>query len=219
MKKILLPLVILCIFSVSLVNAQNALGINLKKNTMMTTTHYDTITFGAGCFWCVEAVYQQVKGVIEVTSGYAGGDLPNPDYRTVCSGESGYAEVCRIVYNPEVISFSDLLKVFWQIHNPTTLNRQGADVGPQYRSVIFYHTPEQENLARAYKEKLNRERVFPNPVVTEISPVKNFYPAEDYHQNYYNKNRYQGYCQMVIAPKLEKFNKVFGQSMKKNEYK
>lgn len=217
MKKKFLPLVILCIFSVSLVNAQNASGINLKKNTMMTTNHNDTITFGAGCFWCVEAVYQQVKGVIEVTSGYAGGDLPNPDYQTVCSGESRYAEVCRIVYNPEVISFSDLLRVFWQIHNPTTLNRQGADVGPQYRSVIFYHTPEQENLARAYKEKLNRERVFPNPVVTEISPVKNFYPAEDYHQNYYNKNRYQSYCQMVIAPKLEKFNKVFGQSMKKNE--
>jgi len=174
----------------------------------------DTATFGAGCFWCVEAVFQQLKGVISVSSGYAGGKIKNPTYREVCSGLTGHAEVCRIVYDPTIIAFDELLEAFWSSHDPTTLNRQGADRGTQYRSVIFYHNENQKILAENYKLKLNQEKAFDNPVVTEISPSADFYPAEDYHQDYYNNNTDAPYCTMVIGPKLEKFRKVFKEKLK-----
>ncbi|MHA8090908.1 peptide-methionine (S)-S-oxide reductase MsrA [Aquirufa regiilacus] len=169
----------------------------------------DTITFGAGCFWCVEAVYQRLKGVHSVTSGYMGGKLKNPTYREVCSGLTGHAEVCQITYDPQVISFQTLLEVFWQTHDPTTLNRQGADVGTQYRSAIFAHSAEQLRLAQEWKSDLNAKQVFPNPIVTQIVEASDFYPAEDYHQDYYKLNGAEPYCQIVIKPKMDKFLKVF----------
>lgn len=174
----------------------------------------DTATFGAGCFWCVETVFQQLKGVQSVKSGYMGGKIKNPTYREVCSGLTGHAEVCQIVYDPKVISYKDLLEAFWQSHDPTTLNRQGADVGTQYRSAIFTHNAEQQKEAEFYKQKLNEEKAFANPVVTEISAASEFYVAEDYHQNYYNENGDAPYCQFVIAPKLEKFKKAFADKLK-----
>ncbi len=174
----------------------------------------DTATFGAGCFWCVEAVFQQLKGVQSVKSGYMGGKIKNPTYREVCSGLTGHAEVCQIVYNPKEITYKDLLEAFWQSHDPTTLNRQGADVGTQYRSAIFYHNTEQQKEAEFYKQKLNEEKAFANPIVTEIAVASEFYVAEDYHQNYYNENGEAPYCQFVIAPKLEKFKKAFADKLK-----
>ncbi len=175
----------------------------------------DTATFGAGCFWCVEAIFQQVNGVISVESGYMGGAVKNPTYREVCTGKTGHAEVCRIIFNPSIVSYDDLLEIFWQTHDPTTLNRQGADVGSQYRSVIFYHSEFQKQRAEYFKTKLNEEKAFHAPVITEISPASVFYKAEDYHQNYYNLNPNQGYCTFVIAPKLEKFKKAFAHKLKK----
>ncbi len=174
----------------------------------------DTATFGAGCFWCVEAVFQQLKGVQSVKSGYMGGKIKNPTYREVCSGLTGHAEVCQIVYDPKEITYKDLLEAFWQSHDPTTLNRQGADVGTQYRSAIFYHNAEQQKEAEFYKQKLNEEKAFANPIVTEIAVASEFYVAEDYHQNYYNENGEAPYCQFVIAPKLEKFKKAFADKLK-----
>jgi peptide-methionine (S)-S-oxide reductase len=176
----------------------------------------DTATFGAGCFWCVEAVFERLEGVISVESGYSGGTIKNPAYREVTSGRTGHAEVARIVYNPTVISFDELLEVFWQTHDPTTLNRQGADVGTQYRSVVFYHSEEQREKAEYYKNKLNESGAFDRPIVTEISPLINYYPAEDYHQNYFNNNSSAPYCQYVIVPKIEKLQKVFSEKLKKS---
>jgi len=176
-------------------------------------------TFGAGCFWCTEAVFQQLKGVHSVVSGYSGGTVKNPTYRQVCTGKTGHAEAVQITYDPKVISYPDLLEVFWQTHDPTTLNRQGADVGTQYRSVIFWHTEEQKRLAESYKEKLNKAGAFKNPIVTEISPFKEFYRAEDYHQNYYLQNGRQPYCQAIIRPKVEKVRKVFHDRLKGPEAK
>ncbi|MFN4083753.1 MAG: peptide-methionine (S)-S-oxide reductase MsrA [Bacteroidia bacterium] len=170
----------------------------------------DTAVFGAGCFWCVEAVFQKLKGVLKVESGYAGGHIKNPTYREVCSGLTGHAEVCKIIYNPKEVSFETLLMIFWQTHDPTTLNRQGNDVGTQYRSAIFYVNEEQKKLAEHYKNELNKSGIFNNEIVTEIVPLNNnYYPAEDYHQNYYNQNLSQPYCKFVIAPKLEKLDKIF----------
>jgi len=174
----------------------------------------DTATFAAGCFWCVEAVFQELKGVVSVTSGYTGGKIKNPTYREVCSGLTGHAEACRIIYDPAVISYDELLEAFWSSHDPTTLKRQGADQGTQYRSAIFYHNEQQKQLAEAYKAKLNAEKAFDKPVVTEISPSAEFYKAEDYHQDYYNLNGEAPYCTYVIAPKLEKFRKVFKDKLK-----
>lgn len=174
----------------------------------------ETATFGAGCFWCVEAVYQQLKGVIKVTSGYSGGARENPTYDQVCSGATGHAEVCQIVYDPSVISYKELLEVFWTVHDPTTLNRQGADVGTQYRSVIYYHNDEQKQLAEHYKAELDKSGAFKDPVVTEISAYTKFYSAEKYHQDYYNNNKNQPYCSFVIEPKLDKFKKVFKDKLK-----
>jgi peptide-methionine (S)-S-oxide reductase len=189
--------------------------LNTEDNKEMTTTiKTDTATFGAGCFWCVEAVFQQLDGVISVSSGYSGGKIKNPTYREVCSGLTGHAEVCQIVYDPSKISFDELLEAFWSSHDPTTLNRQGADEGTQYRSAIFYHDENQKRLAEEYKKKLNDQKAFDHPVVTEIVPFNVFYKAEDYHQNYYDQNGEQPYCQFVIAPKLEKFRKVFKDKLK-----
>jgi methylenetetrahydrofolate/methylenetetrahydromethanopterin dehydrogenase (NADP+) len=167
-------------------------------------------TFGAGCFWCVEAVFQQLNGVVSVRSGYMGGDVDDPTYEQVCRGDTGHAEVCQIQFDPAVISYDDLLEVFWKTHDPTTLNRQGADVGTQYRSVIFYHDDHQKELAENRKRQLDQAGLWPDSIVTEISPAERFYPAEEYHQNYYRDNAAKGYCQAVIRPKLDKFRQVFG---------
>jgi peptide-methionine (S)-S-oxide reductase len=173
-----------------------------------------TATIGGGCFWCVEAVFQELKGVEKVVSGYAGGHVPNPSYKAVCTGMTGHAEVAQITYDPAVISYPEILEVFWKTHDPTTLNRQGNDVGTQYRSIILTHDEEQDKLAKMYKKKLNESGAFNRPVVTEIKPLEAFYAAEDYHQNYYRSNPYQGYCQYVIVPKLDKFRKVFRDKLK-----
>ena len=174
----------------------------------------DTATFASCCFWCVEAIFQELKGVLSVTSGYTGGKIKNPTYREVCSGLTGHAEACQIIYDPTIISFDELLEAFWASHDPTTLNRQGADQGTQYRSAVFYHNEQQKQLAEAYKAKLNSEKAFDKPIVTEISPAVTFYKAEDYHQNYYSQNGDAPYCSFVIVPKLEKFRKVFKDKLK-----
>jgi len=174
----------------------------------------DTATFGAGCFWCVEAVFQRVKGVEHVVSGYTGGHVKNPTYQQVSTGNTGHAEVAQITFNPSVISYSDLLEIFWETHDPTTLNRQGNDVGTQYRSAVFYHNQAQKQKAEQIKAKLNVSGKWKDSIVTEISPLGEFYKAENYHQNYYNQNSYQPYCQFVISPKLQKFEKKFSDKAK-----
>ncbi|SNR30650.1 peptide-methionine (S)-S-oxide reductase [Hymenobacter mucosus] len=179
-----------------------------------TSLRMEQATFGAGCFWCVEAVFQNLKGVEKVVSGYTGGRIANPTYKEVCSGLTGHAEVIQITYDPAQISFSELLEIFWKTHDPTTLNRQGADTGTQYRSAIFYHNEEQRRLAEEYKQKLNEAHAFPNPIVTEIVPTATFYAAENYHQNYYNQNGRQPYCQFVVKPKVDKVREVFGNKLK-----
>jgi peptide-methionine (S)-S-oxide reductase len=172
-------------------------------------------TFGAGCFWCVEAVFQRLNGVEKVESGYAGGKVANPSYKDVCTGLTGHAEVCNITYDPKKVSFEELLEVFWKTHDPTTLNRQGNDVGTQYRSSIFYHNAEQKAAAEKYKKELDASGAFDRPIVTSVEPYTEFYEAEDYHQNYFNQNGYQPYCQFVVKPKVEKFEKVFKGKLKK----
>jgi len=169
----------------------------------------DTATFGTGCFWCTEAVFQELEGVLKVTSGYSGGHVTNPTYEQVCEKNTGHAEVVQVIYDPSKISFDELLEVFWQTHDPTTLNRQGNDVGPQYRSVVFYHNEDQHKKTEKYKVDLNKSGAFSDPIVTAIEPFKNFYTAEKYHQDYYNNNGSAPYCYYVIRPKLEKFEKVF----------
>lgn len=186
------------------------------SDTTISNVKTDTATFGEGCFWCVEAVFQRLEGVLKVTSGYSGGHIENPTYEEVCSKSSGHVEVARIIYDPSKVSYDELLEVFWQTHDPTTLNQQGADVGPQYRSVIFYHNEEQKQKAEYYKKKLDASGSWDKPIVTAIEPLKNFYPAENYHQNYYNDNQDQMYCRYVIRPKVEKFEKVFKNKLKKH---
>ncbi|MBI3190024.1 MAG: peptide-methionine (S)-S-oxide reductase MsrA [Ignavibacteriales bacterium] len=173
-----------------------------------------TATFGAGCFWCVEAVFQNLNGVQSVVSGYAGGDVRNPSYKEVCNGTTGHAEVCQIIFDPNIISFAELLEAFWQTHDPTTLNRQGNDVGTQYRSVIFYHNEEQKHIAEQYKQQLDDSGTFGKPIVTTLEPFTEFYKAEDYHQNYYNENGMAPYCLFVVKPKVEKFKKMFKEKVK-----
>lgn len=213
MKKQIIGLLLLGVFAVSC-QGQTTQEPNEKELKEMSEK-LDTATFGAGCFWCVEAIFQELKGVEKVVSGYSGGHVKNPAYKEVCNGTTGHAEVCQLYYNPEIISFEELLEVFWQTHDPTTLNRQGADVGTQYRSSIFYHSQEQKEKAEFYKSRLEEEKVYPNPIVTEISEYSNFYEADDYHQNYFNENGNQPYCSMVIRPKVEKFHKAFGEKLKK----
>jgi peptide-methionine (S)-S-oxide reductase len=191
-----------------------------KNNTMSreissaANINTDTATFGEGCFWCTEAFFQRLKGVISVTSGYGGGFVENPSYEQVCDHTTGHVELARIVYDPAQISFDELLEVFWKTHDPTTIDRQGNDVGPQYKSVIYYHNPEQKAKAEHYKAELDKSGAYNNPIVTAIEPFKNFYPAENYHQDYYNTNPNQGYCRFVIQPKVEKFEKVFKSKLK-----
>jgi peptide-methionine (S)-S-oxide reductase len=184
------------------------------KTTLPAEIKTDTATFGTGCFWCTEAVFQELKGVVQVTSGYTGGHGANPTYEEVCSGTTGHAECLRIVYDPTVITFDQLLHVFWESHDPTTLNRQGNDIGTQYRSAIFYHSEEQKEKAEHYKKELDKNKAYDNPIVTEITPFSVFYPAEDYHQNYYNNHSSQPYCYLVIRPKVEKFEKAFKEQLK-----
>lgn len=196
-------------------NAQSE--IKKDKGEIMNTTGMQVATFGSGCFWCTEAIFERLNGVVKVESGYAGGTVKNPTYEEVCSGTTGHAEVTQITYDPKIITYDELLEVFWKTHDPTTLNRQGNDVGTQYRSVIFYHNEEQKELAEKYKKELDKSGAWDNPIVTEISPVTNFYPAEGYHQDYYENNPNQGYCAFVIAPKVEKFEKVFRDKLKKKK--
>lgn len=187
---------------------------NIDKNSAQ---QIDTATFGAGCFWCTEAQFQQLDGVVGVESGYSGGHVANPTYKQVCTGTTGHAEVTNIFYDPSKISFDELLAAFWVAHDPTQLNRQGNDVGTQYRSVIFYHNEAQKQKAEEYKRKLNEEHAYSSDVVTEIAPFTKFYKAENYHQNYYNENSAQPYCMMVIRPKMDKFEKVFKDKLKKKK--
>ncbi len=170
-------------------------------------------TFGAGCFWCVEPCFKALNGVISAVSGYTGGHTENPTYKEICQGDTGHAEVVQITYDENLVSFDELLEVFWFVHDPTQLNRQGNDVGTQYRSAIFYHTNEQKNRAEAYKEKLNLSQVWDKPVVTEIVPLTTFYPAENYHQDYLEFNPENAYCQAIVRPKVDKFRKVFAHKL------
>jgi peptide-methionine (S)-S-oxide reductase len=167
----------------------------------------EVATLGGGCFWCLEAVYQELRGVEKVESGYSGGDVPNPTYRQVCSETTGHAEVVQVAFDPDLVSYRDILEVYFTIHDPTTLNRQGADVGTQYRSVIFYHTEEQKRTAEEVISEIEAEGIWNNPIVTEVVPLDEFYVAEDYHQNYFRNNGFQPYCQVIIAPKVAKFRK------------
>ncbi|MEZ4734025.1 MAG: peptide-methionine (S)-S-oxide reductase MsrA [Caldilineaceae bacterium] len=175
----------------------------------------ETATLAGGCFWCLEAAYLELKGIEKVVSGYTGGEVINPTYQQVCSGRTGHAEVVQITYDPNVISYRDLLNVFFTIHDPTTLNRQGADVGTQYRSAIFYHNEEQKALAEQVIQELTDAGLWRNKIVTEVTPLPTFYPAEEYHQDYYARNPYQGYCQAVVAPKVAKVRKEFFERLKK----
>lgn len=189
----------------------------MTSATRNEQTKWKQATFGAGCFWCVEAVFQDLHGVKEVVSGYAGGHVPEPTYRQVCSGETGHAEVARITYDPGIIGYETLLEVFWHTHNPTTRNRQGADVGTQYRSVIFYHDEEQKQIAEASRARTDASGLWDDPIVTEIEPLDTFYPAEADHQNYYKGNPGAGYCSFVIAPKLKKLRRDFGHLLQEQD--
>lgn len=190
---------------------------NMEHNIGNNIGSMDTATFGAGCFWCVEAIYDELIGVSKVTSGYSGGHVTRPTYSDVCTGNTGHAEVCQIVYNKDSISYEELLEVFFLIHDPTLLNKQGNDVGTQYRSVIFYHNEKQRDEAEKFKEMLNKSGQYSSGIKTEIVPFKVFYPAEKYHQNYYELNRNVPYCEYVVGPKIEKFRKVFKDKLKKKE--
>jgi peptide-methionine (S)-S-oxide reductase len=206
MKLIALTVSLCLILSVSN-QAQNKNQKNMKD--------LEIATLGSGCFWCTEAFFLRLKGVESVVSGYSGGKIKNPTYREVCSGLTGHAEVIQVKFDPSMISYEEVLEVFWNTHDPTTLNKQGADEGTQYRSIVFYHNDSQKKIAEEYKAQLNQSKVYNNPVVTEISPFKEFYLAEDYHQNYYSLNPNQGYCQYVIRPKVEKFDKEYASKLKK----
>ena len=196
---------LICIFALSL----NGFSQNKK------TSNFETITLGGGCYWCVEAVYENLDGVKSVVSGFAGGNIANPTYEEVCTGTTGHAEVVQITYDKNVTDINEIFKVFFTVHDPTTLNRQGADVGTQYRSVIFYKNDEQKKAAQSIIAELNKAKVYNSPIVTKVEPFKAFYKAEDDHQNYYANNKNQPYCKMVIQPKIEKFEKVFKDKLKK----
>ena len=201
-----------CVNSVSIGFTETQSNKNEKE---LSANKYDTLTLGGGCYWCVEAVYEKLDGVIDVESGFSGGTVNDPTYREVCMGTTGHAEVVQIVFDPVKTNVEEILKVFFTVHDPTTLNRQGADVGTQYRSVIFYRNKSQESVAKNIIADLNKQKVYDNPVVTEVVPFNAFYKADDYHQNYYQINSQKPYCKMVIQPKLEKFEKVFKSRLKK----
>lgn len=182
---------------------------------MSSDQEREVATLGGGCFWCLEAVFKDLRGVEQVVSGYAGGEVANPTYTQVCSGATGHAEVVQLTFNPSEVSFKEILEVFFTIHDPTTLNRQGADVGTQYRSAIFYHTPEQRAVAEQVISELDEAKIWRSPIVTEVVPAPTFYPAEDYHQEYYEQNPNQPYCRVVIEPKVAKFRKLFLEKLKR----
>lgn len=210
----------ICMLAVMVITAYNTFAQNSKqKNKIMSNNQVnehglETATFGSGCFWCTEAIFLNVNGVQKVESGYTGGKVKNPTYKEVCSGLTGHAEVIQLEFNPEVVTYEELLEIFWKTHDPTTLNRQGADAGTQYRSVIYYHSDDQKKLAELYKKKLDDGKIFSNPIVTEISPIGTYYTAEDYHQNYFALNGSAPYCSYVIQPKLEKFKEIFKNKVK-----
>ena len=183
------------------------------KGEIMSQT-LETATLAAGCFWCVEAVFQEMNGVHQVISGYTGGKVPNPTYEQICMGNTGHAEAIQVTFDPEVIGFEDILSIFWRTHDPTTLNRQGPDSGTQYRSAIFYHDERQRAIAERSKQEAEAARLWPHPIVTEITPLQQFYEAEGYHQNYYRDNPYQPYCFVIIDPKMRKFRKEFTDKLK-----
>jgi len=213
-RSLFLPLAMLLSFQAcsSPQSSTTSSNTDMEASANQTT---DTAYLAAGCFWCIEAIFQDLKGVISVTSGYTAGQVKNPSYKEVCTGLTGHAEAARIIFDPSVISFDELLEVFWKTHDPTTLNRQGADSGTQYRSGIYYISEAQKATAGKYKTELDAAGAFESPIVTEIEPFDGtFYVAEDYHQNYYNQNGDQGYCRMVIRPKVDKFRKVFGDKLK-----
>ncbi len=192
----------------------NTQTINMNETKIPAGLQTDTATFATGCFWCTEAIFQRLKGVYKTTSGYSGGTVPNPSYEDVCTGNTGHAECLQIVYDPKVISYDELLEVFWECHDPTSLNRQGNDAGTQYRSAIFYHNEEQKARAEHYKAELDKSKAYDKPIVTEIKAYTKFYPAENYHQNYFNTHGSQPYCSFVIRPKVDKFEKVFKNKLK-----
>jgi peptide-methionine (S)-S-oxide reductase len=200
-----------CLYLLIFLPFYNCLGNNNNdlRSLDMQNEHLDTIYFGAGCFWCVEAIFQQVNGVEEVTPGYCGGTIKNPTYNEVCSGKTGHAEVAKIVFNPSIVDLAHLLEVFWKTHDPTTLNRQGNDIGTQYRSAIFFVKDSHKDEVLKFKDELISEKVWAQPIVTQVEKIDVFYPAEDYHHNYFNNNKSQVYCQFVIQPKIEKYKKIF----------
>ena len=200
-----------CLYLLIFLPFYNCLGNNNNdlRSLDMQNEHLDTIYFGAGCFWCVEAIFQQVNGVEEVTPGYCGGTIKNPTYNEVCSGTTGHAEVAKIVFNPSIVDLAHLLEVFWKTHDPTTLNRQGNDIGTQYRSAIFFVKDSHKDEVLKFKDELISEKVWAQTIVTQVEKIDVFYPAEDYHHNYFNNNKSQGYCQFVIQPKIEKYKKIF----------
>jgi len=200
----------LIIFTLLLIT-MNTMGFSKDKSKM------ETATFGAGCFWCVEAIFERVNGVIKVESGYAGGHVKNPDYKEVTSGTTGHAEVIQLSYDPELISFTALLEILFKTHDPTTLNRQGADVGTQYRSCILYHNENQKEIAQEVIDELDKAGIWKDPIVTTLEPFSEFYSAEQYHQEYFENNPNQGYCRLVIQPKVDKFEKLFSDFLKKED--
>lgn len=187
----------------------------IKQKKQPMNTNYEIATLGGGCYWCMEAVFQRLEGVIKVESGFSGGREKNPTYRDVCSGTTGHAEVIHITFDPAVVPFSEILKVFFTMHDPTTLNRQGNDVGTQYRSAVFYHNEAQKKAAEEIISELNKQHAYDSPIVTEVTAFNAFYKADDYHQDYFNNNKSQPYCAYVIQPKVEKFEKVFKDRLKK----
>ncbi len=189
--------------------------ISLIITTNIMAKELEKVTLGGGCFWCTEAVYLELKGVVEVKPGYSGGNIKNPTYEQVCTETTGHAEVIQITFDPKIVTFTKIMEVFFMTHNPTTLNRQGNDVGTQYRSAIFYHSEKQKETAEKIIQLFNEEKVYDKPIVTEITEFDKFYPAEDYHVNYFARNKTQGYCQFVIAPKMEKFKEIFKDKLKK----
>ena len=200
-----------CLYLLIFLPFYNCLGHNNNdlKSFDMQNENLDTIYLGAGCFWCVEAIFQQVNGVEKVIPGYCGGAIKNPTYNEVCSGKTGHAEVAKIVFNSSIVDLAHLLEVFWKTHDPTTLNRQGNDIGTQYRSAIFFVKDSQKEQILKFKQELIFQNVWDQPIVTEVEKIDIFYPAEDYHHNYFNNNKSQGYCQFVIQPKIEKYKKIF----------
>lgn len=212
MIRLYISFALILVFLTNCSNKRN-LTFNNKMENSTQNNKLDTATLGAGCFWCVEAIFSSLKGVESVLPGYSGGTLKNPDYKTVCTGNTGHAEVCQIYFDPEIIKFEEILEIFWTTHDPTTLNRQGNDVGTQYRSAIFYHNEEQKAIAEKSKRDV-ANKIWDNLIVTEIVEFEEFYKAEDYHQDYFENNPDQGYCKMIIEPKVLKFRKIFKEKLK-----